>query len=368
MKILLMGEYSNVHWTLAEGLRTLGHQVSVVSDGDLWKDYPRDINLKRQSTGKIDTLKYLWSIRQTMPKLKGYDIVQLINPIFLDLKAERIWKYYHQLKRQNGNLFLGAYGMDHYWVKTALDCKTFRYSDFNMGEKERHSPENDIFINDWLYGEKGRLNQFIAEDSKGIISGLYEYEMSYRPYFPDEKLQFIPFPIQPQKVDDNKLNVGKQISFFIGIQKTRNIYKGTDIMLQALQRLERSYGNRVKVIRTENVPFAEYQKRIEESDILLDQLYSYTPAMNGLLAMSKGIILVGGGEEEQYELMGEQELRPIINVRPSEESVYDALEQLVLSPERIPLLKRQSIEYIQRHHDYKKVAGQYINFWTSRIR
>lgn len=31
MKILLMGEYSNVHATLADGLRKLGHQVTVVS-------------------------------------------------------------------------------------------------------------------------------------------------------------------------------------------------------------------------------------------------------------------------------------------------------------------------------------------------
>ena len=32
MKILLMGEYSNVHATLAEGLRQLGHQVTVLSN------------------------------------------------------------------------------------------------------------------------------------------------------------------------------------------------------------------------------------------------------------------------------------------------------------------------------------------------
>ena len=44
MKILLIGEYSNVHATLAEGLRALGHEVTVISDGDGWKDYPRDIS------------------------------------------------------------------------------------------------------------------------------------------------------------------------------------------------------------------------------------------------------------------------------------------------------------------------------------
>ena len=50
MKILLIGEYSNVHWTLAEGLRSLGHTVCVVSNGDFWKDYRRDISLVRKYT------------------------------------------------------------------------------------------------------------------------------------------------------------------------------------------------------------------------------------------------------------------------------------------------------------------------------
>ena len=44
MKILLLGEYSNVHNTLAQGLRALGHEVVVASSGDGWKDYPRDID------------------------------------------------------------------------------------------------------------------------------------------------------------------------------------------------------------------------------------------------------------------------------------------------------------------------------------
>ena len=58
MKILLFGEYSNVHWTLAEGLRTLGHEVTVVSNGDFWKDYPRDIDLTRKPT-RLGGLAYI---------------------------------------------------------------------------------------------------------------------------------------------------------------------------------------------------------------------------------------------------------------------------------------------------------------------
>ena len=88
--------------------------------------------------------------------------------------------------------------------------------------------------------------------------------------------------------------------------------------------------------------------------------------MNALLAMSKGIVVVGGGEPENYDILDEHELHPIINVEPTYESVYQALENLVLHPERIPELQQQSIEYIKRHHDYMKVAKQYEQFYLDR--
>ena len=121
----------------------------------------------------------------------------------------------------------------------------------------------------------------------------------------------------------------------------------------------------MELVKVVSVPFAEYQRLMEGSDAILDQLYSYTPSMNSLLAMSKGIIDIGGGEPENYEIIHEDELRPIINVEPTYESVYHALEQLVTHPERIPELKRQSIEYVRRHHDYLKVAQQYLDFYQT---
>ena len=40
MKVLLLGEYSNVHNTLARGLRELGHTVTVVSNGGFLEELP----------------------------------------------------------------------------------------------------------------------------------------------------------------------------------------------------------------------------------------------------------------------------------------------------------------------------------------
>ncbi len=368
MRILLLGDYSNVHWTLATGLRALGHEAVVVSDGDGWKNYPRDIDLSRHSLGHWDTLRYYLRCWQVVSRLRGFDVVQLINPIFLDLRANKISPFYHFLRRHNRKLFLGAFGMDHYWVKTCLDCHTFRYSDFNIGNRQRtDEPFNQDFIRDWLNGEKTQLNIDIARDADGIISGLYEYDRCYRPHFPD-KTTFIPFPIDMSRAKPKAPHAaGTPIRFFVGIQKQRNAYKGTDIMLRALERVKALHPRQTEIVKAEDVPFADYVRLLDSCDVILDQLYSYTPAMNALQAMSQGLIVVGGGEEENYEILGEKELRPIINVHPDEDDCFRQMEDLVLHPERVPLLSRQSVEYVRRYHDHLRVAALYLRTWQATL-
>ena len=114
----------------------------------------------------------------------------------------------------------------------------------------------------------------------------------------------------------------------------------------------------------ENIPFAEYTKLMEGSDAILDQLYSYTPSMNPLEAMSRGIICIGGGEPENYAILHEDNLRPIINVLPTYESVYNAIADLAGKHTDIANLQRQSVEYIRKHHDYIKVAREYERLYS----
>ena len=45
MRILLIGEYSRLHNSLKEGLLHLGHDVTLVGDGDDFKNYPVDYSI-----------------------------------------------------------------------------------------------------------------------------------------------------------------------------------------------------------------------------------------------------------------------------------------------------------------------------------
>lgn len=358
MKILLIGEYSNVHNTLAHGLRELGHEVCVISNGDFWKDYPRDIDVARKpgKWGGIRLMARLWTL---LPKMRGYDIVQLINPMFFELRAERLFFFFRYLRKHNRRVFLGAYGMDWYWVHTCTFEKPLRYSDFNIGNQIRTDEPAVREQNDWLGTAKERLNKLVAQECDGIISGLYEYHVCYEKAFP-EKTHFIPLPIRIDTPDTPTPEMpNTPVKLFIGISKGRSAYKGTDIMLRAAEDVVQRHPVSATLCKAEGVPFQQYQQMMDRSDVLLDQLYGYTPAMNALLAMSKGMVVVGGGEPENYQILGENELRPIINVEPNYDSVFREVEQLVLHPEKLPELKRQSIAYVQRHHDYLKVARQY---------
>ena len=362
MKILLVGDYSNVHATLAEGLRALGHTVVVASDGDGWKDYPRDIDLKREGGG----LRYYLRLWHKFRSFRGYDVVQIINPVFLPLKGERIYQY---LRRHNKKIVMGAFGMDYYYIDACLDCETFRYSDFNFGQQIRHYPTADAFRVDWHEGAKGILNRRIAYDCDGIVCGLYEYWASYRRIKDYHgKTTFIPFPIKVQSAREPIVSPLTGVrkggcTFFIGIQRGKEEYKGTDVMLRALERVAREYPERCRVVKVESVPFEEYVRLLYGSDVLLDQLYSYTPAMNALEAMARGIVVVSGGEPENYEVLDEKQLRPIVNVLPDEEYVYQKLCYLVENPDEVARLKHDSQEYIRRHHDYIKVAQRYEDFY-----
>lgn len=383
MRILLLGEYSNVHWTLAEGLRALGHEVTVVSNGDEWKNYPRDIDLSRDPRsqlpwrqrglgGMFGGVSYSLRLLRLLPKFRGYDVVQVINPCFFDLKAERHFSIYRYLRRHNKHLVMGAFGLDYYWAQVNTELRPMRYSDFNLGDEVRHDAVTELFRSEYVGSAKEDLCRYVAADCDAIVAGLYEYYVTYQ--LAEEgklaaKTSYIPLPIDVQGTDDGKeplpLKNPKRLSVFLGISKGRSMYKGTDIMLRAAQDVQSKYPDKMELLVAEGVPFAQYQKMIEQGDVLIDQLYGYSPAMNALLAMSKGMVTVGGGEPEHYSLLQETELRPIINVEPNYQSVYDALEHLVLHLEMIPELKRQSIAYVRSHHDHVKVARQYEQLYAS---
>ena len=363
MKILLLGEYSNLHWTLAEGLRFLGHDVTVASDGDGFKNYRRNIDLSRKSSGIIDTFNAIRILVNNKQNFKGYDIVQLINPCFTQLNVSINRYLYRFLKRNNNKVFLGAFGIDSFWMKACLSNNVFRYSEFFVNGKPNMAAEKERLSGFWLGNGIERLNKEIAENCDGIIACLYEYYASYKPLF-GSKVNYISLPVNLNEVKKAEILTSEKIRFFVGINKERSEFKGTDRLYKVLSEIGAKYPKEVDIIKAESLQYGEYMRLMSTSDVVLDQIYSYTPAMNALLAMAMGKVLVGGAEPEMYDLLDEKENKPIINIFPDETDIFNKLEKIIKNKDQIQQVSVNSRRFVEDHHEYKKIAQQYLDIWT----
>lgn len=403
MNILLLGEYSNVHHTLRDALRRQGHDVILISDGDGWKDYPRDYDLRRVHEGPVGSLFYVARLLQLLPKMKGYDVVQLINPDLLHLKPRWNRWLFDYLRHHNRCISVGCFGDDYYvisrsqsdYVEQRLknsNTPYLEYTDFYaFGHRIEH-PLNVQRMQGWVQSGKAQLTQYVMARADCLVACLYEYYKVYEtPEFFD-RLHYIPLPILRRSVQSRveKVNVSasdRPLNVLLAVQKRRAAMKGTDQMEPLFQRLAAEHPDKIELHRIESVPFDEYCRLLDEADVIVDQLYSYTPAMNALEAMSRGKVVVSGGEEDYYRFQESKilpdspqakspmdrhyqdnghPLRPIINLRPFQnEENYRILCDLLLDSATVEQMKRDSKAFIDQYHDADYVAQQYLTLWRT---
>ena len=364
MKILLLGEASFVHSTLRKGFEDLGHNVTLVSAGCIW-DCPRDIDLTRDMRwGKLSGLKVIWKILINLHVFIGNDIVQMNDFHTIPLKLGWNKLFFKFIKRFNKNAIRGCWG-DDIVVFDAQAKGILAYSDTHIGNKAINVEENKWRIEEQHLPEFLSCCRYVNKHADAFAACLYEYYMYYNKDEYRSRLHYMPLPIE---ISDDKNIIVKgehwPIKVLVGIQKRRDFIKGASIIGELVEKIAAEHPDKVVVNKVYDVPYIEYCKMLEEADVLVDQLYSYTPSMNSLAAMARGTVVIGGGEEEYYEFIGEKELRPIINVRPHEEEYnLKVLREALLTPGRISKMSCESTAFVRKHHDYMKVSRQYIEMY-----
>lgn len=369
MRILFVGDASNFHNTLSHALREMGHETVVASAGSKWMNTERDINLLRHP-GTLGAFRYVADVMRALPRFRGFDVVHIVNPIFLQLKPGKVRMVFDYLKRNNRHIFLSALGTDYEYVQRCYDGHTFRYSDYFIGDQPSPyilSPESGK-EKAWLEPFMKRHSDHIIPGLDGIVACLYEYYVAYLPIAPD-KLTYAGIPIDTATLKPHFIeSAPDKVRFFIGIQRDRNYIKGTERLLAAAKRVCDRHPNLCELRVAESVPYKQYVAMMQSSHVLLDQLYSYTPATNALLAMAQGMVAVSGAEPEYYDLIGERENHPIINVLPYyDDAICRTIEEVVLHRDRLPELSHRSRDFVVKHNDSRVVAQRHIDFWEQII-
>ena len=395
MKILLIGEASFLHNTLKKGLVERGHRVTTMSDGNGWHDAPRDIDLRRDGRwGKLGGLRVVWQLLRHLPQLCGNDVVQIHNYQFVPLMYRWNTLLLRFLKLTNRRVVKGCFGDDPQIFRRQAQGVPAYSDTYWSGQLQNAELHRDRIAEVVEHGAEASWRK-TTHMADALVACLYEYWLDYNepPYA--AKLHYIPLPMEceemvrwcdgemvkcvgndalsPSHPNDSQLPTNlttsppHPLTILIGLQPKRDFMKGAMKIAAFVEEVARRHPGKVQIKYVEGVPYDEYMHLLAEADVLVDQLYSYTPSMNSLAAMARGTVVIGGGEEEYYEFIGEDTLRPIINVRPDvpDEENIAAIERALFTDGTLERMAQESIQFVHKYHDYRLVAKQYEQLYYS---
>lgn len=375
MDVLLVGEYSRLHNSLKEGLTALGHNVTLAGTGDGFKGYPTDLDFDarffrlpvlktiRHYTNRIfrvDLERIEKGLRfyRLLPKLKGYDVVQLINetPIKTWQPFERF--LLKKLMKQNKKTFLLCCGIDYTVVKYMLDRKP-RYSLMDPWFADKSLAEYG-FILEYRNAQHKKTHDFLYQNIDGAIASDMDY---YLPLEGNLKLiGLAPNPVNMDKLPYVENPVQDKVIIFLGINRQTYNQKGIPYFEKALEQIKVKYPDKIEIVVAESLPYNDYIKLYDRAHILLDQVYGYDQGYNALEAMAKGKVVFTGAEKEFMEYYGLNEL-VAVNALPDVGYLVKELSFFIENTAEVIKTGNRARDFIRKEHEYMKVAGRYIEMW-----
>ena len=378
MKILLLGEYSRLHNSLKEGLIALGHEVTIVGCGDKFKKFPVDYSIYARICNDNKIANFLFKgIRKVinldlekiekairfyllLPKLKGFNHVQLINSDALEtypiLSRFLYKKLFKKIKSRSLLICGDETPIVDYWFQNELKYSVLTpYFEDNSLESQFQFPLK--------YRKKSYRKTFewLNENCQKIITSDLDYEI------PMQKMgfetTFIPNPINTDKITFQNIEIEDKIVIFLGINRLSYIKKGIIYFEKALEIIRERYADEIEIIVTENLPYNDYILQYNKATILLDQVFAYDQGYNALEAMAKGKVVFTGAETEflnQYQL---QEDEVCINALPDENQIAAKISFLIEHPEKIMKISKNARNFVEKEHDYKTIAAKYLTCW-----
>lgn len=380
MKILLVGEFSRLHNSLKEGLLAHGHQVTLINNGDEFKNYPSDIsispiffkskfgNIIRQIYYRIfnfdlATLEQGFRFWLNLSKLKEYDVVQLINE--RPIQTTEILEHFllKKIIKQNKKIVLLCSGVD-YFTLTHMLAKKERYSIMNpYFEKITAAKKQYNYM--FKYATKGhkKIHDYLVKNCFGIIATDLDYvnPLKEEPKF----LGMIPNPVNIKKLDYVKNSVQNQICIFLGINTGNSFTKGVHYFEKALKIVKEKYKERIKIVVTRDIPYQQYIKLFNEAHIVLDQVYGYDQGYNALEAMAKGKVVFTGAETEFLNHYNLKEDEVAINALPNVDYLVKKLSFLIEYPDKLDEISKNARNFILKEHNYHTIAEKYLTIWST---
>jgi len=354
MKVLLLGEYSSLHNNLKDGLVALGHDVTVAAGADGFKNIPRDIDLDSSLPSVLGSVHRRVKLFHSLPRMKNFDVVQLVNPFIFYQKGFPALSYIKKLVASNDKFFMLACGDDAYFWR--FGRRALRYSPFADSLKYDLKAESFYMEGDAAF----RFNRSTLNVVRGVIPVMYEYEVSYADA--PNRLPTIPIPVNIEKIKYQENQPSHKLVVFHGLN--RYGAKGTKYVEEAFAILEKKYPQDLELVIDGKMPLERYLRLMERTNVVIDQTNTYSLGVNGVLALAMGKVVLGGAEQESLTSLG-VEASPVINIEPNAASIVAVVEGLLERRKDIASIGYQSRKFAEDVHSHVKVASMYVKTWSN---
>ena len=144
--------------------------------------------------------------------------------------------------------------------------------------------------------------------------------------------------------------------------------KGTQFLLEATERLQRE-GVQFDLELVENLPHAEAQRRFQEADLVVDQLFLGWYGGFAVEAMAVGKPVVAYLRESDLRVVPRemQSELPVIDATPA--TIYDVLKEwLTVRRNSLPERGRAGRAYVERWHDARAIAKRLMVDYEAILR
>jgi hypothetical protein len=359
MKIALIGEYSGVHTSLKIGLENLGHEVDIYSNGDGFKKIKSNLTLYPEHKSLLNKLHfYIFGISKLFKLISiNYDIIQIINPHVVSSPRGNPYYYGWIINKLNKTKAIKSLAVVGCEANTQRVISALERSPC-VGCLKDYGLTACPFItknNIKITNHVERFANHIVPIGSTCYFKSYENHPKCREIVPNAvDISFIP---ARKNIVKNKIRILHGLS--------RKGFKGSDIILEALEKVHQSHSDFFEIIIPDKLKFDDYVKLLSTANVVVDQLYGDSLGMNALYSMGASCLVFAHFDRIKIGTLDLTEA-PAIQVGETVDEIYQQIISLKSwSQEEFVEVGQKSRHFVLSHCSPVKVAQQVMKYWLN---
>lgn len=332
-------------WGLACGERELGLKSDVLITENTWLNYPCDINLGLERYKS--RFHRLYKLIKAFIDVRGkYDIYHFnCGASLLDFRHIGLDLLDLPFYKTSSKIFVTYNGCDARQKYATM--RKYKYSSCHRDECYGGGCcDEKVEIN-----KKKRIERFSR-----YAEGFFSVNPDLMTFLPSNSV-FLPYTIANWNTI-KKCGIKNRKNIHIVHAPTNRVCKGSDYVLSALEKLQSTYGDIVKVSLVENLTHAKALQIYADADLIIDQLLIGWYGAFAVEAMKMGKPVMCFIRQEDFdnipEMMARDCLDAFINV--NKESIYEVLCNIVEDRSILMQHAVKGYDYVETYHNPRKVA------------